>query len=377
MPISTIETGQYSGLKLSDLLYQVFFEISQVRGGTIIYTKYPRKFVIQKLNARLNQFVFHSQCIRKTALLVVKSGFKTYKLPSNCMDGGVIGTPKYYSSSTSYRELYVRDTQWLDDHYQGWRVDSASEPQFSYVGDNYGNIPMLGVYPTPSDDGTSYVLSPETGIIVGGDLPSATSNVVGVATGGDATSLLDINVDFTTMGLGPGMAILNVTDGSSCSILSITVNDITTTNLIGGSDNTWQLGDSYNILAGEYGIITDWSSEDQTIFSTEVGAIANITVPAGNIQVDYIPYPLPFPESGNDDQYPEIPKLYHMGLAMGVVSDLLSTFNEKTKEFARAKSYDDKFWSDVGIAKTKRVTRPFNDKPVQIVPRRRGFRGNR
>lgn len=374
--LTVTTTAYFEGLKLSDLLYQIMFEIGQVRGGQISYDKFPRKFIVQKLNNRLNQFVFHSQCIRKTAILRVKEGYGQYKLPVNCMDGGVVGTPRYYMSSDSYQPLYIRDVQWLDDHFQGWRTDENADPQYSYMGDSYGNIGMLGVYPKPDADGTSYAISPDTGVVTGGDIPGATSNVNGVATGGTGSELDDTAVDFTTMGLVAGMTILNVTDGSSCSITVVAAHAITTTALSGGSDNTWTVGDSYNILAGEYGVITAWDDDDLYVFSSEVGEVANITVPAGNIQIDFIPYPLPFPETGNDDQYPEIPKLHHMALAMGVVADLLNTFNEKTKEFGRADKYDKQFWGEVELAKRKKKSRPFDDKPVQIVPRRRGFRNN-
>jgi hypothetical protein len=124
-------------------------------------------------------------------------------------------------------------------------------------------------------------------------------------------------------------------------------------------------------LAGEYGVVTKWDDDDVYLFSSEVGEIANITVPAGNIKVDYIPYPLPFPETGNDDQYPEIPKLYHMDMAMGVVGDCLRTFTEGSKEFQRAKYYDDIFNAAIAQARGAKERRPFRSPDVKIVP----FRG--
>jgi hypothetical protein len=207
------------------------------------------------------------------------------------------------------------------------------------------------------------------GVVTGGDLPGATNNIAGVATGGGTgTSLQDTTVDFTDMGLVAGMAVLNVTDGSTCNISSIAANEITTTALSGGTDDTWGVGDSYNILAGEYGVITSWEDDDIAIFSSEVGGIANITVPAGNIQVDYVPYPLPFPESGNDDQHPEIPKLYHMDYAMGVVADCLRTFTEGSKEFQRAAYYEGIFNAAVVQARAKKSERPFLDAPISFRP---------
>jgi hypothetical protein len=141
------------------------------------------------------------------------------------------------------------------------------------------------------------------------------------------------------------------------------------TTLAGGTANVFASGDSYNILCGEYGIVTSWSEEgDVVIFSSEVGAISNITIPSGNIKVDFIPYPIPFPATGNDDQYPEIPKLYHMDYAMGVVADLLRTFTEGTKEFQRAQYYESIFDKAVAQARAKKDSRPYDNKPVKISP---------
>ncbi len=367
MAVTTTEL--YVGLNLSTLLNTILYELGQLVGTTESYAKFTRAFLVRKLNDRQNKFVFHSQCIRKIAYLLCKADYKVYKLPANCMDGGIIGKPKYYSAVGIYQNLDIVDTQWLDDNYEGWLEEESSEPQFAYPAPSYGNIPMLGVYPAPDTDGTSYVLSPDVGVITGGDLPGATSNITGAATGaGTSTSLQDTAVDFTDMGLVSGMTILNVTDGSSCVIVTIAITTITTTALSGGTVNIWTAGDSYNILAGEYGVITSWEDEDVAIFSSEVGLITNITVPAGNIRVDFIPYPLPFPEYGNDLQYPEIPKLYHMDFAMGVVADCLRTFNEGSKEFQRAEYYDTIFNNAVGLARTKKGDRPFVNKPTSLAP---------
>ena len=370
MTVTTTEL--YTGLTLSKLLNSILYELGQLSGTTESYNKFTRAFLIRKLNDRQNKFVYHSQCIRKTAYLLCKEDYRTYKLPVNCMDGGIIGKPKFYSDSSNYQHLDLVTPEWLDDHYEGWLEADSETPEFAFIAPSYGNIPMLGVYPAPDADGTAYDLDPDTGIVTGGDLPGATNNITGLATGaGTATSLQDTLVDFTDMGLVEGMAILNVTDGSTCNIVTIATTTITTTALSGGTDNTWTSGDSYNILAGEYGIITSWESDDIVMFSATVGGISNITVPAGNIRVEFIPYPLSFPESGNDDQYPEIPKLYHHDFAMGVVSDCLRGFTEGSKEFDRAKFYDDLFWAAVSLAKTKKKDRPFENMPTRISPMRR------
>jgi hypothetical protein len=367
MTVTTTEL--YTGLTLTKILNTVLYELGQMTGTTESYNKFTRAFIVRKLNDRQNKFVYHSQCIRKTAFILCKADYKVYKLPANCMDGGIIGVPKYYTSSTAYTNVDIKTKDWLDERYEGWLTADSSEPMFCFMGDSYGNIPTLGVYPAPDTDGTSYTLSPDLGIVVGGDLPGAVNNITGLATGaGTGTALEDTLVDFEDMGLVEGMAILNVTDGSVCNIVSIDDDEITTTALDGGTDDTWTAGDSYNILAGEYGVITQWDSDDVAIFSSEVGGIANITVPAGNIRVDFVPYPLPFTESGNDNQYPEIPKLYHMDLAMGVVADCLRTFIEGSKEFERAAYYDSLFNNAAGMAKERKSSRPFNKPPISFAP---------
>lgn len=361
----------FQGLTLSKLLRTILWEVGQVEGTTATYDKFPRWLIVEMLNNRQNQFVYHSECLRKFALLLVKDGYSTYKLPENCMEGGIIGTPKYYISSSNYQDLDVRDLKYMDEHYPGWRTDGEGTPSVCYWAETTGNIQTLGVYQTPDADGTNYAVSPDTGVVIGGDLPSALNDVTGLATaGGNTTTLNDTLVDFTAMGLVAGMAIKNVTDGSQAVILTIAATQIVTVAaLTGGTLNTWTTGDSYQILVGQYGVITSWTSDEQYIFSSDYGVLADITVPAGNIRIDYIPYPKAFPETGGDDQYPEIPRLYHRDYAMGVVADLLRTFHENSREFGRAAYYDNIFNQAAGIGKANKKRRPFNEVPSFIRPR--------
>ena len=363
-------TELYTGLKLTTIINTILYELGQLSGTTEVYTKFTRAFLVRKLNDRQNKFVFHSQCIRKEAYLLCKEDYRIYKLPVNCMDAGVIGKPKYYTSSTEYLNLDIVTTEWLDDNYEGWLTSDSGTPEYAYFAPSYGNIPTLGVYPAPDADGTSYAASPDVGVVTGGDLPGSTNNISSIATGsGTATALQDTNLDFSDYGLVAGIAIVNNTDGSTANIVTVdSTTAITTTALTGGTLNVWTSGDSYNILAGEYGVITSWEDDDTFIFASEVGEIANITVPAGNIKVDFIPYPLPFPESGNDEQYPEIPKMYHMDFAMGVVADCLRTFTEGSKEFERAAYYENIFNNAVLQAKNKKTQRPFVNPPVSLIP---------
>lgn len=368
MALETV-SGYYEGRTLVQLEEVILWELGQVIGTTVSYDRFPQSKIREKLTNRQNWFVFHTHCLKKFALVVAKTGYRQYKLPANCMDGGLIAV-KYYDSATSYTELEVVDIDFMNDVEEGYLVDSDSTPQYAFMGDSYGNIPMLEVHPAPDSDGTSYTLSPDTGVVTGGDLPGTTNNITGAATGGSATELDDTAVDFTTLGLVEGIYVRNVTDGSYGYIDVIAATKLTmAVALTGGTSNIFSAGDSYNILAGEYGVITDWEDDDQFIFSSEVGLLSKVTVPAGNFRVDYVPYPLEFPSTGNGNMKPEIPKLYQTdALAMGVVADFLRTFHENTKEFQRAAAYDQIAQIATTHASKKRDSRPFKRKPVRIRP---------
>ena len=367
--LTQVVSGFYTGETLLDLQKLILFELGQVVGTEPSYDRFPVWLLRKKLNERQNQFVFESECIKKFALLVCKESYRHYKLPVNCMDGGVLAA-KFYSTSTSYEELTIVDLDYMNDRLEGYLTESDSDPEYCFMGDMYGNIPMLEVHPAPDADGTTYDASSETGVTIGGDLPATITNTTGIATGGDSTSLLDTGVDFTDLGLVAGMAVINVTDGSQGVVLTIEATDITLASaLTGGTNNTFSAGDSYEILSGEYGVITAWDNDDVAFFSTEVGALSTVTVPAGNIRVDYIPYPLSFPSTDNDDQYPEIPKLSHQSLGMGVVADLLRSFHERSKEFQRAQAYEQVFQAAVAKASNIKKSRPFLKKPSSIRPR--------
>ena len=368
-------TYDFQGYTLQQLEEIILWELGQVQSsssgvGTVNYTRFPQWILRRKLNERQNFFVMKSRCIIKTALLVCKADYLNYKLPSNCMDGGLIAAQYFYSSS-SYINLEIKDREWMHDFNQGWLITPSSTPQYIFAGDSIGNIPTVMIHPAPAVDGTSYTLSPETGITVGGALPGTTNNVLGLATGGGATSLVDASQTFTTIGLVPGMAVNNVTDGSSAVIVTVAATTLTLSTLSGGTHNTFTAGDSYEILSGEYGVITSWSDPEQYIFASEYGEISNINVPSGNVRIDYLPYPAQFPDTGAPLIMPEIPRIYHHALAMGVVADCLATFNENSKEFKRAEWYEKKYSQYFAEGRGLANMRPFSDKPVSLFPSRR------
>jgi len=63
---------------------------------------------------------------------------------------------------------------------------------------------------------------------------------------GGSTKIIDSSATFLSEDIKPGDIVRNVTDGSWAQVVSIDSDtQITTTKLQGGSDNTWQSGDTY------------------------------------------------------------------------------------------------------------------------------------
>jgi len=371
MAMEHVQSGFFEGKSLQQLEEEVLWELGQVIGTTASYDKFPQAKIREKLNDRQNKFCFKTHCLRKFALIVGKEDYRQYRLPLNTMEGGVIAV-KYYTDSDTYVSLDPVDIEFMNQNLDGYLIDGSTTPQYAFQGYSLGNIPMLEVHPPPNADGDTYVLATDTGIAIGGDLPATSSNVTGIATGGTNLTLVDAGVDFTTLGLAAGMYVRNVTDASYAYIQTIAANTLTfAAALTGGTANTFSAGDSYNILAGEYGVLTAWEDDDRYVFSSEVGLTAKITVPAGNFRVDYVPYPLQIMADSPPTMKPEIPKLYHTDLAMAVVADFLRTFHENTQEFQRAEAYEAVWQAAIESASRIKESQPFKNKPVNIRPRLR------
>ena len=374
MPVTT---GKFTGLTVTELERLILWEVGQVSGTTVSYSKFPRWLIRSKLNDRQNRVVEASKCIRKTAIIPAQDGRRTYRLPENCMDGGLISV-KFFSAADEYEVLDLKDRQWLDENRDGWRVDEEDDPEIVFPGPSYGNLQTFSVHPVPDADGNSYYDSPDTGIYVGTDMPGTGVNTYGTCTAlGSATTLTNSAGDFTNVGLVAGMAVINLTDGSVARLSSIAATALTMTapGLTGGTDDTFASGDSYMILSGEYAVICDHRRADRYAFASEIGMLDNLTVPANSFLVDFLPYPLAFPfdPSATDanqlyqNMYPEIPRIYHSALVDGVVADLLGTFNEGSKEFARAQAYEQRFVTKASGSAMK-AGRPFENPGASFVP---------
>jgi hypothetical protein len=370
--------GVYGGLHLDVLERLVLWEMGQVSGTTVSYSVYPKWLIRQKLNDRQNAFVQETHCLRRMALIPMIAGQRLYRLPANCIDDGVINA-KFFSSSTVYVDLDVRDIDWLDANRNGWLTAENSDPELVYHGGSYGSIPLIGVYPPPDTTGTAYATGDDTGIAVSTALGTTQQSIYGTATAGSSTTCQDSATTFTDYGLAAGMWIRNITDGCYGLITGVATNTITcAAGFTGGTLNTFQAGDLYVVLAGEYAVRVDHEREVY-IYGYRHGALGDITVPASTLLIEYVPFPVQFKwdetaadaSQGNDYTYPEIPRNYHKALYWGVVSDLLRTFNQASKEFERAVYYEELYQSAVSQAKEKKDRRPFKEKIVSISPLKR------
>jgi hypothetical protein len=370
-------TGVYEGYTITQLEKLCLWELGNVIGTTASYAKFPRWLLRSKFNERQNKLVEISQCLKKMCLIPTKDGRRTYRLPANCMDGGLIAA-RYYTSTTDYVDLEFRTEQWLDAERPGWRVEADADPEVIIQGPTYGSDQSISVYPTPPSNAASYADAVGTGIYLGTDLPGSSSNIAGTCDSvGNATTLNDSTSDFTQFGLVAGMAVLNLTDGSVGKLLTIADHQlILSSALTGGTANIFDNADSYLILAGEYAVVTDPKKQDRYIFATEVGMLDSITIPAYTLLATYVPFPRAFPWDSSladasqewQDIRPEVPKIYHYGLAMGVDADMLRTFNEGTREFQRAEAYEAQFAATATQAKTHKTSRPYQDLPASFRP---------
>lgn len=86
-------------------------------------------------------------------------------------------------------------------------------------------------------------------------LPSSLTGSL-TSTGG-STTLISSGATFVTSSVAVGDLVANITDGSIAVVKSVdSETQLTTTALLGGSDNTWTSGDSYSVRTAPGQIIT-------------------------------------------------------------------------------------------------------------------------
>ena len=305
MPIRSVETGLFEGLTLSELLARSLDKLHQKEGN---YDRYDKELLKRALNDGNSDAVVLTHCIKGFGIIEMKEGYSQYKPPSDML---LFDKFFFYQSATSYWELKQKSRHWLDTHKRGWRVQSG-DPLYMYPGDSYGSLRKIGFTPTPDTDGDSYIADPDTGIYTSATGMTTSGNITGTNNAASATICTDsAGRTMSDLGVTVGLTAVNVTDGSKGQINAVAGATFTVTSLTGGTANTWAVGDSFNVLAGEYGIVTDWTNDEKFIFAAEVGGITDVSTIVNNVYIEYVRRPLILEF---DTQYPNIPPELHQYL---------------------------------------------------------------
>ena len=302
-------TGLYTGYTLADLKSRT---LDRLRQKPANYDRYAEESIERALNDALVEAVRITRCLKSFAILVMKDGTSQYKPPTEML---LPDKAFFYKSATSYNELVFKTRQWLDRFKRGWRVQDG-DPSYMYAGDTWGNLRKLGFTPTPDTDGEDYTASPDTGIYASETGMTTTGNITGTNSVASATVCTDSEGrDLATLGVTVGMMIVNVTDGSQGQISAVSGATVTVT-LADGTANTWAVGDSFNILAGEYGVVVDWAGDEEYLFTAEIGGMVDVDTIIGNVYLEFVKRPLPLQF---DTQYPQLPPELHIHLPDGAV----------------------------------------------------------
>ena len=308
MPIVTYnQVGLYEGLKLSELKARVLDRLKQKASN---YDRYSEASILNALIDTEVELARITRCLRGFAFIVLKDGYAQYRPPSQML---LIDKAFFYQTNTSYYELQQKNRPWLDRHRPGWRT-TTGDPIVTFPGDTYGNLRKIGFYPIPNED-SAFTVTPDTGAYAKTDNVAPSGNVTGLNSVAHATECTDSEGrTLEDLGISIGITAVNVTDGSQGQISAVSGSTFTCA-LSGGTNNTWAIGDSFQVLAGEYGVVTSWDNDEQYVFTTDYGVLTGVTQ-ARNVYLEYYrrPVKLSFPE-----QYPEVPPELHQYMPDNVV----------------------------------------------------------
>jgi hypothetical protein len=338
MPIeSYTTTGLYEGLQFSELKERTLDRLKQKAAH---YDRYSEASIERALNDALREAVRITRCLKSFAIIRMKASTSQYKPPTEMM---LVNKAFFYQSATSYYELVQVTRAWLDRFKRGWRVVDG-DPLYMYPGDHWGNLRKLGFYPTPDTAGSDYATSPDTGIYASSTGLTTTGNITGTNTTAHATVCTDTAArTLSDLGVLVGMMAVNVTDSSSGQITAVSGSTFTVT-LTGGTNNTWAVGDSWTILAGEYGVVVDWTGDEEYLFTAEIGGMIDVDTIVGNVYLEFTKRPIPLQL---ETQYPQLPPELHQYLPDGAAWILKRAAPRGSDDFNEAMAAKQEFMTNI------------------------------
>ena len=281
-----------------------------LRQPALNYNRYSRTSILSALNLANQETAVRLKCLHGFAVIILKAGYAQYPPPADMLD------PKdayFYQSAASYVHLTRegwKSRSWLDRFLGGWRTNNG-DPNLAFIGDSSGNLRKIGFTPRPDTNGSNYLITPDTGVVISVTGLTTTGNITGQNTTANATICTDsLARTMSALGITVGMMALNVTDGSKGQITAVSGATFTVT-LAGGVANTWAISDSFTVLAGEYGVVTRIDGDEEYIFSSDRGELIAINALTGNVYLEYYRKPLALTVDG---QYPEVPEETHIYL---------------------------------------------------------------
>ena len=335
------------------------------------FGKYSEYRIRKKINKSYSDLVTMTRAIRSWFVVTLKANYTQYPVPLNCFD---IGEVYYYTSPTLYTKLDVFEEDLIESRLApGWRSNPGI-PQYAYTADRNKMGVKLGVAPAPIVDGTAITLG-------SGVLNKAQSHGVSEALSGSASpnSGALVYVDshgqnFDSLGVIPGLTIVNITDGSIGIIASLsttnTANDtIICVSLIGGSTNAWTPGDEMRLIGGEHSEFIEIGQTDaECLLSPIIGQLPTpgITMAAGNLLVRGFMQPNLLREYY---QYPELNPMFHQSIALGAAADLGMEEPADSPEFAQSQIYQQSYNQSIGALSTF-ASLQYKSQGVQLWSRR-------
>lgn len=301
------------------------------------YSRYAKAGIIKHLNEAQTEYVRKTKCLTTWAIIETVADRQEYRLPRRCLH---VLDAKYYTGTSDYDQLRIlTDRSMLKRHDSTWRTGGSGTPELIAPGYGYGNVRSFISYPKPASDGTTY-----SGTTMGIVTAATDFTFSGEVTGTHHTSfpntasLVDAaGRDFTTLGVTVGMMLFNTTDGSKGQITGIAnqqaTNDKLLVTLSGGTDDHFDIGDSFVVAVGEYGVVIRADNSEEWAFTSNYGSLQDISPLSGNFLIDFVKRPM---KLDIDTQYPEINPELNQALAEYAIWKLgVSEFNGKVAQ-ARA-----------------------------------------